>query len=91
MAELDELVRREENLLEATRETQEQDSEQMKSDQTDKQIGRQEQEQKNVAEKMKELGMDYEYIEVKGGGHVLIAFENLPKIFEFFNKHKRSD
>jgi hypothetical protein len=58
MAELDELVRREENLLEATRETQEQDSEQMKSDQTDKQIGRQEQEQKNIAEKMRELSED---------------------------------
>ena len=42
-----------------------------------------------LAEKMKELGMDYEYIEVKGGGHVLIAFENLPKIFEFFNKHTK--
>ena len=58
MAELDELVRREENLLEATRETQEQDSEQMKSDQTDKQIGRQEQEQKSISEKMRELSED---------------------------------
>ena len=42
-----------------------------------------------LAEKMKELGMDIEYIEVKGGGHVTVAFENLPRIFEFFNKHKR--
>ena len=42
-----------------------------------------------LAEKMKELKMDFEYIEVKGGGHVTVAFENLPRIFEFFNKHKR--
>ena len=58
MAELDELARRQENLLEATRETLDQDAEQMKSDQTDKQIGRQEQEQKNIAEKTKELAED---------------------------------
>ncbi len=58
MAELDELARRQENLLEATRETLDQDAEQMKSDQTDKQIGRQEQEQKNIAEKTKELSED---------------------------------
>ena len=42
-----------------------------------------------LAEKMKELKMDVEYIEVKGGGHVAVAFDNLPRIFEFFNKHKR--
>ncbi len=58
MAELDELVRRQENLLEATRETLGQDAEQMKSGQTDKQIGRQEQEQENIAEKTKELSED---------------------------------
>ena len=43
-----------------------------------------------LAEKMKELKMDMEYIEVKGGGHIAVAFDNLPRIFEFFNKHKRS-
>ncbi|MDP6730793.1 MAG: hypothetical protein QF675_12505, partial [SAR324 cluster bacterium] len=58
MAELDELVRRQENLLEATRETLDQDAEQMKSDQTDKQIGRQEQEQENIAEETKKLSED---------------------------------
>ena len=42
-----------------------------------------------LAEKMKELKMDVEYIEVKGGGHLAVAFDNLPRIFEFFNKHKR--
>ena len=43
-----------------------------------------------LAEKMKELEMDMEYIEVKGGGHIAVAFDNLPRISEFFNKHKRS-
>ena len=42
---------------------------------------------RRLAEKTKELGMDHEYIEIEGGGHVLIAFENLPRIFESFNKH----
>ncbi len=39
--------------------------------------------------KMKELGMTHKYIEVKDGGHVKVAFENIPKIFEFFNQHKK--
>ena len=39
--------------------------------------------------KMKELEMTHEYIEVKDGGHVRVAFDNLPKIFEFFNKHQK--
>jgi poly(3-hydroxybutyrate) depolymerase len=42
------------------------------------------------AEKMKELKMTHEYIEVAGGGHVDVAFKNLPKIFEFFDKHPKS-
>ena len=41
------------------------------------------------AEKMKELKMDHKYIEIAGGGHVKIAFDSLPAIFEFFNAHKR--
>lgn len=41
------------------------------------------------AEKMKELGMTHEYIEVPGGGHIDVAFQNLPKIFEFLKKHSR--
>lgn len=43
------------------------------------------------AEQMKKLEMDYEYIEVKDGDHVSIAAANLPKIFEFFDKHKRGE
>jgi len=39
--------------------------------------------------KMKELKMDYSYIEVAGGGHVRIAFDNMPKIFEFLSSRKR--
>jgi poly(3-hydroxybutyrate) depolymerase len=42
------------------------------------------------AEQMKKLEMQYEYIEVAGGGHVDVAFQNMPKIFEFFNKHKKT-
>jgi dienelactone hydrolase len=43
------------------------------------------------AEKMKELKMKYEYIEVPGGGHVDVAFKNLPQIFEFFDKHTKAE
>ena len=41
------------------------------------------------AAKMKQLKMDFTYIEVPKGGHVKIAFDTLPKIFEFFNPRKR--
>jgi predicted esterase len=41
------------------------------------------------AEKMKELKMTYEYIEVPGGDHINVASQNLPKIFEFFEKHPK--
>ena len=41
------------------------------------------------ADKMKELKMTYEYIEVPGGDHISIASQNLPKIFEFFNKYSK--
>lgn len=42
------------------------------------------------ADQMKKLKMTHEYIEVAGGDHVRVAFDNLPKIFDFFGKHKRS-
>ena len=42
-------------------------------------------------EKMKELDVEHEYIEVEGGGHIRVAFEHFPEIFAFFNKHARSD
>jgi predicted peptidase len=41
------------------------------------------------ADKMKELKMTYEYVEVPGGGHIDVAYKNLPKIFEFFDAHKK--
>src|SRR5262245_45776641 len=41
------------------------------------------------AEQMKKNEMKYEYIEVAGGGHIDVAMQNMPKIFEFFNKHER--
>jgi len=40
-------------------------------------------------EKMKALKMDYTYIEDPNGGHVAVAFEHLPRIFEFFNRHTK--
>jgi poly(3-hydroxybutyrate) depolymerase len=43
------------------------------------------------AAEMKKLGMDYEYIEVPGGGHVDVAFQNIPNIFAFFDKHKKKE
>ncbi|SVC81656.1 uncharacterized protein METZ01_LOCUS334510, partial [marine metagenome] len=55
MAELDDLVRREENLLDATEETRDMNPEDQNNDQTKKKIGRQEQEQRSISEKLKEL------------------------------------
>ncbi len=39
--------------------------------------------------KMKELKMDYEYIEDEDGGHVRVAFKYLPRIFEFFEERAK--
>ena len=41
------------------------------------------------AEKMKELGMNHEYIEVPGGDHISII-SKIPEMYEFFNKHQRT-
>jgi len=38
---------------------------------------------------MKELKMDYKYIEIAGGGHVKVSLDSQPAIFNFFNAHKR--
>ncbi len=38
--------------------------------------------------RMKELGMTYEYWEKRGGTHALLG-ESLPRVFAFFNKHKK--
>lgn len=43
------------------------------------------------ADEMKKLEMTYEYIEEPDGDHISIAAANMPKIFEFFNKHKRGE
>ena len=40
-------------------------------------------------DKMKELKMTHEYMEIAGGGHIDVAATGMPKIFEFFEKHKR--
>ena len=41
------------------------------------------------AEKMKELKMTHEYVEDAGGDHISII-KDVPKIFEFFNQHKKT-
>jgi len=41
-------------------------------------------------EKMKELGMTHEYVEVAGGDHIRIVAPNLERMFDFFDKHKRT-
>jgi poly(3-hydroxybutyrate) depolymerase len=41
------------------------------------------------AEQMKKLEMTHEYIEVPDGDHGNVVGQNVPKIFDFFDKHKR--
>src|SRR5947207_1302731 len=38
-------------------------------------------------DKMKELGMTHEYVEVAGGDHGSVVAPNLPNMFDFFNRH----
>ena len=40
-------------------------------------------------EKMKELKMKHEYVEVKNGGHVVIAWQHFDGIFDFFAENPR--
>ncbi len=40
--------------------------------------------------RMKTLKMNYEYIEVKGGGHIRPAYQKLPEVYAFFEKHAKS-
>lgn len=39
--------------------------------------------------KMKELGMEYEYIEVPGGTHASAGRLNIDKVFQFLDRHSR--
>jgi poly(3-hydroxybutyrate) depolymerase len=41
------------------------------------------------ADKMKEMKMTYEYVEVPGGNHINVAFDKLPQIFDFFEAHPK--
>jgi dipeptidyl aminopeptidase/acylaminoacyl peptidase len=41
-------------------------------------------------EEMKSLGMKHRYIEEKGGGHVMVAFNYFDEIFEFFAENPKS-
>lgn len=40
-------------------------------------------------EKMKELGMTQDYIEVEGGGHVFVAWQHFDEIFKFYKDHPK--
>ena len=42
-------------------------------------------------EKMKELGMKHEYVEVKNGGHVRLAWQHFDGIFDFFAANPRKN
>ncbi|HKB35703.1 MAG TPA: alpha/beta hydrolase [Gemmataceae bacterium] len=42
-------------------------------------------------DRMKELNMTYEYVEIPGGGHGDVVTTGMPKIFEFFEKQKKED
>ena len=44
---------------------------------------------RSMVAKMMELGMEYEYIEVPGGTHNSVVNSNLPKVVEFFNRHRK--
>jgi predicted peptidase len=39
--------------------------------------------------KMRELGMEHEYIEVRGGSHASAGRENIGRVFEFLSRHSR--
>jgi poly(3-hydroxybutyrate) depolymerase len=41
------------------------------------------------AEKMKEMKMTCEYLEVAGGDHLSVGYKHLPKVFEFFAAHPK--
>lgn len=41
------------------------------------------------ADQMKKLEMTYEYIEIADGDHGSVVAQNVPKIFDFFDKHTR--
>ena len=43
---------------------------------------------RGLVARMKELGMTHEYWEIPGGTHALVA-PSLPRVFEFFNRHRR--
>jgi poly(3-hydroxybutyrate) depolymerase len=42
-------------------------------------------------EKLKELNVTHEYLEIAGAGHGDVVSKGMPRIFEFFEKQKRED
>ena len=45
---------------------------------------------RSMVEKMKELEIKHEYIEVEGGNHVFVAFRHWEELFDFFNDNPKS-
>lgn len=43
------------------------------------------------AKEMQRLEMTIDYREIKGGGHMDVAFDNIALVFEFFQKHQTKD
>jgi len=46
---------------------------------------------RRLVEKMKQLNMNHRYIEVAEGGHIFVAFRNLPKIFEYLAQQPKQE
>ena len=90
MAELDDLVRREENLENATRETAKMSPEDMKGEQTDKQIARQEQEQKDITEKLKQLAEEIDELAKEALKNPEMDPTDLAKMAEVAQKMKEA-
>jgi dipeptidyl aminopeptidase/acylaminoacyl peptidase len=42
-------------------------------------------------EKLKELKVTHEYLEIPGGGHGDVVSKGMPKIFEFFEKQNKKE
>jgi predicted peptidase len=45
---------------------------------------------RNMVAQMKALGVDHVYVEVPGGNHTDIAVPNLPAMFDFFDRKRRT-
>ena len=42
-------------------------------------------------DKLKDLNIIHEYLEISGGGHADVVTKGMPKIFEFFDKQQKKE